>query len=151
MGLPVSGNTRKGGPMKDLCRKFLKLLLVELEDLGEDLAFFTEMMERRHRSGQITDYVYQENLAVLRNEVMGLADCLRGCADLELMGGKSVAEISAGVKARLHERLKERGYVPALFALLDRRIDRIAAYLSGETAADGTTVGSGVLPGRSHS
>ncbi|HUX21989.1 MAG TPA: hypothetical protein VMW69_12180 [Spirochaetia bacterium] len=118
--------------MKDLCRKFLRLLRVELEDLKEDLDLFMEVMSARHDSGEITDYVYNENLAVLRNEVMGLHDCMRGCADSESFGQGTVQEIADAFKERLHARLKEHGYVSALYSLVDRRIDRIAGYLKSE-------------------
>lgn len=120
--------------MKDLYRKFLKILRVELEDLQEDFDLFIGVMDSRHESGQITDYVYNENLAVIRNEVMGLKDCIRGCEDYGLLGKAPVDEIAAAIKHRFHERLREHGYVPALYALLDKRIDKIASYLKRESA-----------------
>ena len=132
--------------MKDLCRKFLRLLRVELEDLKEDLDLFMEVMQARHDSGEITDYVYNENLAVLRNEVMGLHECLRGCADSESLGQGTVQEIADTFKARLHQRLKDHGYVTALYSLVDRRIERIAGYLKSEfpeSAAPKRSAGSG--------
>ena len=120
--------------MKDLCRKFLKILHVELEDLEEDLDLFVEVMESRRKAGEITDYVYRENLAVIRNEVLGLKECIRGCDELDQVAGTSVEEVAAAIKRRLRERLAEHGYLPALYALLDRRIDKIASYLKREIA-----------------
>lgn len=135
--------------MKDLCRKFHRIFLVELEDLKEDLDLFIKVMETRHNSGEITDYVYNENLAVLRNELLGIQDCARGCADIESTGKEAIEEISAVFKLRLRERLREHGYVPALYALLEKRVDKIAAYLKKESIENAggsseATLGSGL-------
>lgn len=118
--------------MKDVCRKFHRILLVELDDLKEDLDLFVSVMETRHASGEITDYVFNENLAVVRNEVLGIRDCVRGCEEIESTGISSVDEVATQFKLRLRDRLTEHGYVPALYALIDKRVDKIAAYLKRE-------------------
>lgn len=119
--------------MKSLGRKFLKLLLVEIEDLKEDLDLFVLVAERRRREHQITDYVYNENLSILHNELLGIKECVHECEELFLREGAGVEEIRAEVKERLRNRLQSRGYVAALYRLLEARVDRIADYLRGET------------------
>ncbi|WP_455382453.1 hypothetical protein [Salinispira pacifica] len=123
--------------MKNLLKKFQKILLVEIEDLHDDLDLFIEVINDRHREHQITDYVYNENLAILRNEVLGLEDCFRGCAELEAGDVTNAAELAAALKTRFRERLASHGYVPALNSLLAKRIDKIAAYLTLEESVPG--------------
>jgi hypothetical protein len=115
--------------MKDVYKRFRSILLIEIEDLHDDLKLFIEVINDRHEHRLITDYVYQENLAILRNEVLGLEDCLHGCPDLESHDVQSVDEVAELIKHDLRDRLSQRGYVPALYALLEKRIDRIAGYL----------------------
>jgi hypothetical protein len=122
--------------MKNLLGKFRKILMVEIEDLHDDLDLFIQVIDDRHRARQITDYVYNENLAILRNEVMGLEDCLRGCSTLDPGTTDSVDELASYLKGSFRERLRSHGYVPALNSLLDKRIDKIAAYLKLELAGD---------------
>ena len=122
--------------MKNLFRKFQKMLLVELEDLHEDLDLFIQVIKDRHESRLITDYVYRENLAILRNEVLGLEDCSHGCEDLDLDELTSVDEMAAFLKLRLKQRLISRGYAQALYTLLEKRLDRIAGYLRQEEVVD---------------
>ena len=91
--------------MKDLCRKFQRLLHVELEDLREDLDLFVEVMTARHESGEITDYVYNENLAVLRNEIMAfppglLSDRWRLYYTLPELAGALAPELCEGARSR---------------------------------------------------
>ncbi len=123
--------------MKNLLRKFQKILLVEIEDLHDDLDLFIQVVNDRHRDHQITDYVYNENLAILRNEVLGLEDCFRGCAEIDPGEVSTAEDLASALKLRFRERLRSHGYVPALNSLLEKRIDKIAAYLKLEEAAAG--------------
>lgn len=121
--------------MKNLLRKFQKILLVEIEDLHDDLDLFIQVVNDRHRDHQITDYVFHENLATLRNEVLGLEDCFRGCEEIDPGDARTADDLAAALKLRFRERLRSHGYVPALNTLLEKRIDKIAAYLKLEEAA----------------
>lgn len=120
--------------MKSLGRKFLKMLLVEIEDLKEDLDLFVTAAEERRRANKITDYVYNENLSIFHNELLGIKECVHECEELFLREGASVDEIREEVKLRLLARLQSHGYVAALYRLLEARVDRIAEYLRSEAA-----------------
>ncbi|HUX13009.1 MAG TPA: hypothetical protein VMW87_08255 [Spirochaetia bacterium] len=121
--------------MTNLIKKFQKILLVEIEDLHDDLDLFIQVVVDRHQNRQITDYVYAENIAILRNEVLGLEDCIRGCADLDPGSIASADDLAEFLKVRFKKRLDAHGYVPALYTLLAKRIEKIATYLRLEEAA----------------
>jgi hypothetical protein len=128
--------------MQRIRRRFLKLLVIEMESLKEELEIIIGTLDERLRNHEITDYVRNENFAVLRNEVLGVQECIRNCAESELSDGgtsdggtelseaQSVEELAETIKSCMRRRLEDHGYVPAVYNLVDRRVDKIAAYLS---------------------
>ncbi len=109
--------------------KFVRLLQLEIESLHDELEIILRSLDERLANHEITEYVRNENHAVLRNELLGLEDFVRtefGVAERE---GASLEEIESEVKSYLRRRLTERDYVPALYELVSRRIDKIVAYL----------------------
>lgn len=115
--------------MKNLCHKYLGILQVEIEDLKDDLNLFLGVLQDRHERRVITDYVFAENSAILRNEILGLDECIRaiaGCVDFE---DESIDNVREMLKQEIGGRLDQHGYVPAVKQLLIRKLDKIAAYL----------------------
>jgi hypothetical protein len=117
-----------------LCTKHLRLVSLELESLRDELQILIDGLDDRLARHEITDYVRNENMAVLRNEVLGLEDCLRGCQDLELSAEETIDELVTRTKQHLRERLSKNGYVPALALLLESRLEKVAAYLKLDTS-----------------
>lgn len=115
--------------MATLCAKYLKLVSLELESLKDELQILADGLDHRLARHEITDYVRNENLAVLRNEILGLDTLIRGCDDLDLSEDKTIDEMVGRTKQRLRERVQHNGYVPALALLLESRLDKVAEYL----------------------
>ena len=53
-------------------QKFLEILKVELNDLGSDLDVLVDEYKKRKSKNEITEYVFLENLAVLKREMYGI-------------------------------------------------------------------------------
>ncbi len=122
--------------MKSLCRKYLKILQVEIEDLQDDLNLFLEVLQDRHLRHLVTDYVYNENSATLRNEILGLRECVRALENYEAAPCSSIEQVRDDLKKEIFRRLDEHGYVPAVRALVGKKLDKIAVYLKlGESTA----------------
>lgn len=121
--------------MKKLGRKFAKLLSIELESLEEDLEIVLQTLDDRLRAHEITDYVRNENHAVLRNEILGLRDLVRSGEPVELGTISSISEAAELARIAVRRRLEEHDYVPALCRLIEKRIDKVAAYLELESAS----------------
>lgn len=116
-------------------RKFKCLLLLEIESLRDEVQLILESLDLRLERHEITDYVRNENGAILRNELLGLEDFLRNQIDLAERDDATLDEVVAEVRAYLRKRLVDRDYVPALYELLNRRISKIVAYLSEPVSA----------------
>ncbi len=120
--------------MTALCKKFAKLLTIELESLEEELEILVQTLDQRLRDHEITDYVRNENYVVLRNEILGLRDFVKSGCTVDSDEVTTVDEAAALAKEVVRLRLEERGYVPALYRLIEHRVDKIAIYLSLDDA-----------------
>ncbi|MFW5729737.1 MAG: hypothetical protein ACOCYC_02530 [bacterium] len=116
--------------MNVMHRTFLKLLFVEMESLKDELEILINSLDNRLARREITAYVRNENIAVLRNEVMGLEDFIRGCPEFDFSGAETPQDMADMCKEYLHGRLREHDYVPAVYRLVAHRLDKIASYLS---------------------
>ncbi len=113
--------------------KFVRLLELEIESLHDELEIIVRTLDERLANHEITEYVRRENQAVLRNELLGLEDFVRTRFGVSERAGATLDEMSSEVKSYLRRRLTEREYVPALYELVSRRVDKIVAYLKTPT------------------
>ena len=120
--------------MTALCRNFAYILTIELESLEEELEILVQTLDQRLRDHEITDYVRNENYTVLRNEILGLRDFVKSGCSVDSDEITTVDEAVALAKEVVRLRLEERGYVPALYGLIEHRVDKIAIYLNLDDA-----------------
>ena len=120
--------------MTALCRKFAKLLVIELESLEEELEILVQTLEQRLKNHEITDYVRNENYTILRNEILGLRDLVKSGCSIDSDEITTADEAAILAKELVLVRLEERGYVPALYCLIEHRVDKIAVYLNLDDA-----------------
>lgn len=120
--------------MTAICVKFSKLLIIELESLEEELEILLRSLDERLAAHEITDYVRNENHVILKNEIMGLRDFLQTGCSVDADEVHSPEDAAALAKETVRVRLEQRGYMPALYGLVARRIDKIADYLKLDMA-----------------
>ena len=121
--------------MSSLYRRFVRLLNVELESLQDELQVLVDYQDERLENKEITDYVRNYNVAVLKNELMGLHEFLRceGCLDADSDG--NLEEITDEVCGYIKHYFETRDNVPALYELVKLRIDKIRGYLENPVGA----------------
>ena len=62
--------------MKEKLKKYLKILTIEFEESIVYLEYLLEAHRFREAQGDITHYVYLEDVTVLKNELSGINNCL---------------------------------------------------------------------------
>lgn len=115
--------------MKDLLRKFIGILKVELEDLESDIGDLLEICQRRKDNREITEYVYQENKTLLLNEIAALKSLIPNLDTLDTGRFASQQEMFREVERLIHVRTRESAFPEAVFSLVKRRLDRVVQYL----------------------
>jgi len=105
---------------------------MELEDMREDLEALMRHCADQKERGDITDYVFRENMAVFQN-VSSVIDCMAKILEQVEHGRYAdIGELISDVGKKCHERLTEHGFSGGLEQTLKRKMDKIARYLQAE-------------------
>ena len=119
--------------MQNKMRKFLKIFKVELEELEDELIMFGEMHKQREQSGEITTYVFRENMNLIKNEISGLQEIIRSVDGLVPTKYKSFEEMIEDLDRKIKERLRESEHADASYELVRRKLKKVHTYIREET------------------
>ena len=114
--------------MNNKTRKYLEILKIELEDLIEDLEFSEKVTAKRHEDHEITEYVFLENLSLLKKEVLGVEKLKKMVEGLE---GRytATAELREEIENYFIREIKSTGLPEVVFLLVSRKLDKIDKYI----------------------
>ncbi len=115
--------------MKDLLQKYLKLLKIELEDVEEDLSVLLELHEQRKQRGEITNYVFLENVAVLKKGILGIRNFLQSVDILDAGKYSSLTEMIEDIDNLFKQKTKDYNFPEAIYTLTERKFNKIAKYI----------------------
>ena len=114
--------------------KYLKVLRIELEDLETDLAVMKDLYDLREQQEEITDYVFLENVALLKSEIAGVESLIRSIDDIPVERFQHLDEFVDYIDSLFRERTKHSGYPESVYALVRRKLSKVSRYiLSTET------------------
>ena len=120
--------------MPETRRKFLKILLLELEDLITDVNALLKYYELQKEAGAITNYVLRENSALLKNEILGIRSALETVRDIDTSRYESLEQMTREVETTLRKKIQASDFPNALYVLLKRKIAKVGQYLAHEIA-----------------
>jgi len=115
--------------MDNKTRKYLKLLKIELEDLIIDLEFGEEVMAKRLEDHEITEYVFMENIGLLKKEVLGI-EKLKKVVEAEGSDDKSIDDLKALLEVYFTREIKAAGLPNVVSLLVKRKLEKISLYMS---------------------
>ncbi len=115
--------------MKEKMRKFLKVLSVELEDLKEDLKYLQEQYGQRKDTGEITDYVFLENVSMIEREHAGISAAEGILSALSIEQFSDVDALANGLMNTLDEKLTAQDTPPAVLDFLKRKIIKVKRFV----------------------
>lgn len=119
--------------MPEQKRKFVGVLKVELEDLAFDIEDLMKNEEAEYRAGRLTDYVYQENAAVLGNELKGVRLARRELDGLDPDTYDDLGTLISAFLDRIRSLFREEGIVGAAETAILRKIDKVRRYVLRQT------------------
>jgi hypothetical protein len=120
--------------MPERKKLFLKILKAELEDCLEDVEDLTNLYERRRDKEEITNYVFQENEALLSREFKGLKNIILSIDRLDSEGYASVEAFAAAVDEILQRAVLEFEDPEAVYGIAKRKLLKVLRYVSEQPA-----------------
>lgn len=118
--------------MQDKKGAFLKILCIELKDLDEDIKILIKECEAQHSHNEISNYVFLENLAVLKNELFGIKGF---CKEVETTNPdeyNTLEDLIQGLIKKLKHRIHEKGLAHSILMLIERKMKKVAHYIEKE-------------------
>lgn len=110
-------------------KAYMAILKVELDDLEEDLKLLMEQAQERYEKGEITNYVYLENLAVFKQELFGVDGIARRFEKNDPSRYSNLDELIADLKEELLD-VKSRDLLPqGVISMVERKFDKVKNYL----------------------
>ena len=116
--------------MHHIKEKYLAILRIELEDLHEDIEGLIRHATEERESGHLTNYVFMENLALFKNELLGVDAFDRILDELDLETFATLEEMVAYLKTDFREKVKSVGLAEAIDVLVERKLDKVLHYVT---------------------
>ena len=110
--------------------KLLKIIIIELEDVIEDLNALAETYKTRLEAGEITDYVYKENTSLLRNEQACVKEYLKALQKIDVSVYEDEKQAALGLKQVFINLLREHCYAKAVENIVEIKIDKSLDFIS---------------------
>lgn len=111
-------------------QRYLQFLAIELDDLADDLQLMVDhALEAMARRGDAPP-VLRENLAIFRNELDGVSDMRAIVANIKPEAYADLDAMIRQLREAVHARVQHADLVPALEALVLRRIEKVRDYVS---------------------
>ena len=115
--------------MPEKCKKFIKMLTLEMEDLEEDIRLMRELYRDREEKGEITHYVLMENSGLLENELAGIRFLKNKLDEVPIVTCGSYDDLAEYINDLLKEKCQESDYPDGVFGFVQKRIEKVLKYM----------------------
>ncbi|TCW60282.1 hypothetical protein [Treponema sp. J25] len=115
--------------MSEQKKLLLKIFKAELEDCIEDAEDLSNLYERRFCSDDVTNYVYQENRALLQREIAGLRDSLQILDSLNIEQYKDYRELAGAIDEIIQKVVMELEDPEAVYTIAKRKLLKVLKYI----------------------
>ncbi len=110
--------------------RFLGILRVELEHLEQHLGLMVSGYHDKERRREVTAYVCKENVAVLESEGYGTRHFISVVDELDPGDYDSLDALIEDVRNRFKATIKQSGLCDASYVFADRKINKVARYVT---------------------
>lgn len=114
--------------MEGKVKKFIEILGIELEDLEHDIEFTENLMTERREHQEITEYVFMENLAILKSEILAIGQ-VRNLLREAPVHYSEPAAVKRELEEIFSKRVKELGLPESTMHFLKRKLEKVERYM----------------------
>ena len=118
--------------MHDNKNKYLKILRIEIEDLQEDINDLIEHYKKESEIGNISNYVFRENLVIFRKELLCLEMFFKILDSIDPDRYVNIDELIEFIRDSYDEKIKECGLIRATSSFIERKLIKVKKYVIHE-------------------
>ena len=118
--------------MHDNKNKYLKILQIEIEDLQEDVNDLIEHYRKESEIGNISNYIYNENLVVFKKELLCLKMFFTILDSIDPDKYDTIDELIKFIRDSYEEKIKESGLIRATSTFIERKLTKVKKYVMHE-------------------
>ena len=115
--------------MKEKVKKYIKIIEIEFEEAIEYLEYLLEVHRFREGKGEITHYVYLENVTVLTNELSGIKNILKIVRSLKADDFQDLEFLILYLEKRVVESIKHFDYPEAVHIMCRRKLEKVNRFV----------------------
>lgn len=109
--------------------KYLQLVKLEMEDVKQDLSESRKVLEKRFAEMDITNYVFLENLATLKSEMLGIERVEKDLLEMK-SDNRDCSQLRVMLDSHFESVVSESAFPEALLNIIRRKLDKIDRYIS---------------------
>ena len=115
--------------MKEKIKNYLTIIDLEMQDLEEDIKFLINEAKKKKSEGNLTNYVFLENQAILKNEIHAL-DCFKNIIKkTDADNFKSVDALIQFLREEFKIIVDTNSYAEAILIFTDRKMQKVKNYV----------------------
>ncbi len=115
--------------MREIKRTYLRMLRVEIEDLREDIDLLVTEYNRLHENEQLSNYVFSENLTVIRRELLGVHAFFKLLDETDPDRFASLDDLIASLSATFRGMVRGNGLPAVIESYVDRKLLKVKEYV----------------------
>ena len=108
----------------------MEILRVELDDLKEDLELLINESEKERRNGRLTDHVFFANLALFKNELLGVDAFFKIIDGTDPDVFENLDDLLAHLRSAFREKVRVYGLAQAVNVCVERKLKKVAHYVT---------------------
>lgn len=115
--------------MWGLKKTYLKILRIEMEELETDLQHLADEFRENASSRCLSENVVMQNLATLRNELLGVGTFERIIEHIQPEEFGSLDEMIDFLKSAFRQKMISSGLAEAVWYLVERKLEKVSTYV----------------------
>ena len=116
--------------MPETRAKYLAILRLELDDLHEDIEALIRQTTKERESGNLTNYVFLENLALFKNELLGVDAFGKILEQTDPHAFATLDEMVDHLKTTFRARVKACGLAEVIELYVERKLVKVMQYVA---------------------
>jgi hypothetical protein len=115
--------------MKNKIKNYLAIFQLEIEDLEEDIQYLIQKGDDRKKNGSLTNYVFLENQAILKNEIHALEYLKKLVRNTDYDNFRSIEGLIQYLREEFRKVVDNHGYAEAILIFIDRKMEKVKNYV----------------------